>query len=91
MIKNLPKNMSEITETKHDESKSETKKKTKKVKEEKKKSKKKKEEVVPYPVSHKSEIICQKLVELKKIFADQIANSTISTESILEQLSSTCS
>jgi len=74
MIKNLPKNMSEIDKPKHDEETKEEKKGDKKKSKkkddkkddnEKKKKKKKKEEIKPYQVTHKDEIVETKLTELK--------------------------
>ena len=70
MIKNLPKNMSEIDKPKHDEEtkeekKGDKKKSKKKDDNEKKKKKKKKEEIKPYQVTHKDEIVESKLKELK--------------------------
>lgn len=73
MIKNLPKNMSEIDKPKHDEETKEEKKEKKSGKKkgdkkddtEKKKKKKKKDEIKPYEVTHKDEIVESKLNELK--------------------------
>ncbi len=101
MIKNLPKNMSEIVVAERDETskkkKGEEKKdaKKKKKKEDDKKAKKAKSKtdapIVLYPVTIKSDLVASQLQYLTKIFKDNNANGTLTSEFISQELNTSFS